>query len=104
MRGRLEVRRGEFLQAYRRLRKTLRLAVPGDASVSRDPFRQIQLSRARAELNEAFGLLAVAAYETGNDDVLDWALDEARLRFVDVSSLDGSAGDRSRDGFRAAQP
>jgi len=55
-------------------------------------------------MNEAFALLSIAAYETGNEDVLDWALAEAKLRSVDVEPIEELAGERAPTWFGDSRP
>jgi hypothetical protein len=89
LRSRLEILRGEYEPAYRRLKKTLRLASPRRVRVPwRNLILQLQLNTERAAVTEAYTLLAIAARETGNRDAFDWALHESRGRGVDVSLLE----------------
>ena len=89
LRGRLEILRGDYDRAYKRLKKTLRLASPRRVRVPwRNLILQLQLNTERAAVTEAYSLLAIAAHETGNEDTLAWALDESRSRGVDVSLLE----------------
>jgi tetratricopeptide (TPR) repeat protein len=91
LRGRLEILRGKYEQAYKRLRKTLRLASPRRVRVPwRNLILQLQLNTERAAVTEAYALLAIAAHETGNEDTFLWALNESRVRRVDVSLLEPS--------------
>jgi hypothetical protein len=86
--SRLEIQQGEYQAAYKRLKRTLRLAAEGRAPTgSRSLLRQIQLRSERLAMTEAFMLLAVAAYELGHENDARWALEEARERGADVSLL-----------------
>jgi len=111
LRSRMEILRGEYDPAYRRLKKTLRLASPRRARVPwRNLMLQVQLNTERDAVTEAYSLLAVAAHEVGDAEVFDWALREARDRGVEVSDLEREAGagrraagaTRSSDGDPAA--
>jgi len=89
LRGRLEIMRGEYDRAHKRLKKTLRLASPRRMRVPwRNLILQIQLNTERAAVTEAWSLLAIAAHETGDDETFALALGEARGRGVDVSTLE----------------
>jgi hypothetical protein len=89
LRSRLEILRGDYQPAFRRLKKTLRLASPRHLRVPwRSLILRIQLNTEREAVTEAYSLLAIAAHETGNREVLRWALQEARDRQVDVSRLE----------------
>jgi hypothetical protein len=89
LRSRLEILRGDYQPAFRRLKKTLRLASPRRLRVPwRSLILRIQLNTEREAVTEAYSLLAIAAHETGNREVLRWALQEARDRQVDVSRLE----------------
>ena len=56
------------------------------------PAPEVTLERyERQALTEAFGLLAIAAHETGNREEFLWALEQARGRGVDVSVLERAA-------------
>jgi tetratricopeptide (TPR) repeat protein len=89
LRSRLEILSGDYEPAYKRLKKTLRLASPRRARVPwRNLMLQLQLNTERAAVTEAYSLLAIAAHETGNRNVFLWALSEARARRVDVSALE----------------
>jgi tetratricopeptide (TPR) repeat protein len=86
--SRLEIQQGEYQAAYKRLKRTLRLAGERRAPTgSRSLLRQIQLRSERLAMTEAFMLLAVAAYELGHESDARWALEEARERGADVSLL-----------------
>jgi hypothetical protein len=96
--SRMEILRGEHEPAYRRLKKTLRLASPRRVRVPwRNLMLQLQLNTERAAVTEAYSLLAIAAHEIGDAEVCDWAIREARDRGVDVSELkqerEGGNGD-----------
>jgi hypothetical protein len=89
LRSRLDILRGDYEPAYKRLKKTLRLASPHRMRVPwRNLMLQLQLNTERAAVTEAYSLLAIAAHETGNRNVFRWALTEARARRVDVSALE----------------
>jgi hypothetical protein len=89
LRSRLEIRQGRYDAAYRRLKRTLKLATPRrDRTSWRDTWWRLRLNTERNAVTEAFSLLAVAARETGSEEVLGWALREARNRGVDVRLLE----------------
>ena len=71
VRARLEIRRGDYEKAYRRLRKGVFVSATMDSS-------------------EAFVLLAVAAHQTGHAEELILALKWAKDTGADVSALTGS--------------
>lgn len=88
LRSRIEIRHGEYGFAYKRLKKTLRIASPRNAHTYwRDIQWQRRLNSERAAVTEAYSLLAISAHETGNREVFKWARREARNRGVDVSAL-----------------
>lgn len=66
--ARLEIRRGDYDRAFRRLRKNV-------------------LKRKRLDTAESYLLLAIAARETGNERELEEALAAARKKGADVSLL-----------------
>jgi tetratricopeptide (TPR) repeat protein len=88
LRSRLEIRRGEYEPAYRRLKKTLRLASPRRARV---PWRhialQMQLNAERSAVTEAYTLLAIAAHEQSDAEIFRWAMTESRARGVELEAL-----------------
>ena len=89
LRSRMEIRQGRYGAAYRRLKKTLKLASPRDDRTSwRNVWWQYRLNTERTAVTESFSLLAIAAHETGNEEVFLWALREARNRGVDVGLLE----------------
>jgi hypothetical protein len=89
LRSRMEIRQGRYDAAYRRLKKTLKLASPrNDRTSWRNVWWQYRLNTERSAVTEAFSLLAIAAYETGNEEMFLWALREARNRGVDVGPLE----------------
>jgi hypothetical protein len=87
--ARLELRRGDFAQAYRRLKQTMRTAAPrhevrdGDGLLA-----QMRLRSEYQAFSEAYALFAVAALETGNGDDYAWAIAGARDRGVDTLLLE----------------
>jgi hypothetical protein len=86
--SRLEIQQGVHGPAYRRLKKTLRLAGEGrQATGRRSLLIQVLLRSERLAMTEAYMLLAVAAYELGHENEARWALEEARERGADVSLL-----------------
>jgi tetratricopeptide (TPR) repeat protein len=99
LRGRLEIARGDAASALRRLRKTLKLA-----ATEREDWRhmvwRLQLNSERTAVAEGFALLAVAALETRDEGVLEWAMQHARQRGVDLSPLQRVASHGS-DSIRA---
>jgi len=101
LRSRLEIARGDYDPAYRRLKRTLKLASPRQGGNSwRATMWTLRLRSEPEALTEAYALLAVAAHETGNTDDYRWAVREARERGVDMEALTGSASmsHRSRAG------
>ena len=87
--ARLELRRGDFAQAYRRLKQTMRTAAP--RREVRDGDGLLAQARLRSEyqaFTEAYALFAVAALETGNGDDYAWAVAGARERGVDTLLLE----------------
>jgi len=93
LRARVDIHRGNFGAAHRRLKKTLRIASPlRDHHSWRDLLLQMQLNSERVAVAESFTLLAVASYELDKDLDLEWALREARDRGSDVSLLVGKEG------------
>jgi hypothetical protein len=88
LRSRLEIMRGDYQAAYRRLKKALRLAAPRRPPRNwRAVMWRAQLSSELLAMKEAYALLAIAAFETGRGNDLRWALQEAEERGVDVSLL-----------------
>ncbi len=89
--ARLDIQRGAYETAFKRLRKTLRRAAPqGEPRTWRALLWQLQLNSEREAMTEAYALLAIAALETGRRGECDWAFDEARNRGVDLSLLQRS--------------
>ena len=87
--SRIDIRRGDHASAYKRLKKTLRHASPrGGPRTWRAMLREMQLKSERMAMNEAYALLAIAAWETHHPEELSWARSEAHERGVDVSLLD----------------
>jgi hypothetical protein len=92
-RSRLEIAQGDYQPAYRRLKKTLRLAAPRRNPRNwRAVLWRAHLSSESLAMKEAYALLAVAAFETGHRDDYRWALREAEERGVDMSLLREIAG------------
>jgi hypothetical protein len=88
LRSRLEIQRGEYGAAFKRLKKTLRLAAPLSGPRTWNALLwQLQLNSERLAMTEAFTLLAIAAHETGQDEESRWAMREARDRGADISLL-----------------
>jgi len=88
LRARVDIHRGKFGAAHRRLKKTLRIASPSrDHHSWRELLLQMQLNSERVAVAESFTLLAVASYELDRELDLEWALREARDRGADVSLL-----------------
>jgi tetratricopeptide (TPR) repeat protein len=94
LRSRIDVRRGEFESAYRRLKNTFRQASPRGPVSWQALMGKLQLTGERLAMTEAFALHAVAAFETGDDDEMRWALREARERGADVSALERAIDER----------
>ncbi len=92
LRSRMDILRGEYGSAYRRLKKSLRMASPRRARVPwRNRVLQMQLNTERTAVTEAYSLLAIAAHETRQNGIFEWALEEAIDRGVDVSRLEQAA-------------
>ena len=87
--ARLELRRGHYAQAYKRLKQTMRAAAP--RRELQDIEARLTRLRLRSEIlafTDAYALLAVAARETGNANDYQWALAGARERGVDTTMLE----------------
>jgi hypothetical protein len=88
LRSRLDILGGDYLAAYKRLKQTMKLAAPRrGARTWRASLWKAQLSGERLAMTEAYALLAIAAYETGNMEDFRWALQEAEERGVEVFPL-----------------
>jgi hypothetical protein len=86
--ARLELRAGAYPQAYRRLKQAMRLAAPRrERQDWRARIMQLQLKAERQAVTEAYALLAVAAFETGNRDDYEWARAGARERGADLAAI-----------------
>lgn len=93
LRSRLEVLRGDYEPAYRRLKRTLKQSVPrGGRFTYRAALWKARLGSEPEALTEAYVLLAIAALQTGNHDEYRWAVQEARMRGADVEALTSIAG------------
>ena len=80
---------GDYQPAYRRLKKTLRLAAPRRNPRNwRAVLWRAHLSSESLAMKEAYALLAIAAFQTGHRDDFRWALREAEERGVDISLLE----------------
>jgi ATP/maltotriose-dependent transcriptional regulator MalT len=86
--SRLEVALGDYEPAYRRLKRTLRLA-GRDSADWRSMLLRVRLGSEWQAMTEAYALFAVSAYETGHLDDAYWALQEARDRGAHVDALSG---------------
>jgi len=71
LRARLEIRRGEFEKAYRRLRKNV-------------------IATEKIDSTEAFALLAIAARQTGNKEEFEKAQKGAKASGADLTALTGN--------------
>ena len=86
--ARLNLRSGQYDEAYQRLKKTMRLAAP-----EREPLRwqarllRLRLKSERQAMTDAYALLAVASRETGHVADYEWAMAGARERGVDLTGL-----------------
>jgi len=99
LQSRLDLRRGNYADAFRRLKKTLRIAAPrGGARGWQGVLWSLQLSSERLAISEAYALLAIAAYEIDDDEEMLRALQEAEGHDVDVSELRQMTGSPSRPG------
>jgi tetratricopeptide (TPR) repeat protein len=88
LRSRLEIARGEYAPAYRRLKKTLKLQAPRETARGwRATLWRVRLRSERLAMTEAYALLAVAAWETGHLEDARWALREARERGAEMTAL-----------------
>jgi tetratricopeptide (TPR) repeat protein len=86
----VEIAQGAYEPAYRRLKKTLKLAAPREGSRGwRAAVWKMQLASERLAVIEAYMLLAVAAYETGHTEDAHWAAQEAREHGADLRALTG---------------
>lgn len=89
LQARLDLLHGDFEAVHERLKKTLRFIDPARRTEKwRTLLWRIGASSERFELTEAYTLLAVAAYETGHERDLEWALAEARERGADIAALE----------------
>ena len=101
--GRLELRRGEFSAALKRAKRALRLTSPRrQQGYWRLPGWQAQVGSDWWSTTEMLAILAVAAFETDQPQVLNWALDGARERGVDMRLL--GALMEPRDSLEVAAP
>jgi hypothetical protein len=97
--SRLDIARGDHDAAYRRLKRTLKLAAPRrQAQEPRARMWKAQFAAEREALTEAYALFAIASHETGHQDDFRWALAEARERGVDLDALSAEV---SPDGVAA---
>jgi tetratricopeptide (TPR) repeat protein len=86
--ARLNLRSGQYDEAYQRLKKTMRLAAP-----ERQPLRwqarllRLRLKSERQAMTDAYALLAIASRETGHVEDYEWAMAGARERGVDLTGL-----------------
>jgi hypothetical protein len=88
LRGRLDLRRGDYEATFRRMKKTFRRAAPRRAVNWYGYVWKLRLSSERLAMADAFALQAVASFETGNRQELEWALGEARERGADLTQLE----------------
>ena len=88
LRSRLDVQRGNYASARRRLKKMLRIADrPRGSGSWRSMVWQLQLNSERQAMTEAYSLLAICARELDRPGEFDWAVEEATNRGVDVREL-----------------
>jgi hypothetical protein len=88
LQSRLEIARGSYEPAFRRLKKTLKLAAPREGARGwRAALWKVQLASEQLAVIEAYMLLAVAAYETGHTEDARWAAQEAREHGADLRAL-----------------
>ncbi len=86
--ARLEMAEGQTTEAFRRLRKTMRLAAPrGGPRNWQAMLWQVQLNSERLAVTEGFALLAIAARELGETADFEWARDLASGRGADLSAF-----------------
>jgi hypothetical protein len=85
---RFAIREGRFKDAYGPLSKKLALEFDRTSEDTIfDAARRKKFRRGRWMRGDAYALLALAAHETGHDEVALAALDEAEERGADVSAL-----------------
>jgi tetratricopeptide (TPR) repeat protein len=96
LRSRIDVLRGDYAAAFRRLKKTFRYAAPRRRVGWHEFVWKLRLGSERLAMTEAFALHAIAAFETGSDEELNWALQQARERGADVSVLEQAIERRAR--------
>jgi hypothetical protein len=87
LRGRLEIRRGEFAAARQRLKRVLRWFEAGADDPWSTAARSFRVASERQAVAEAYALLAIAAHASGRQLESTWAAGEAESRGVDVSRL-----------------
>jgi len=96
--GRIDLRNGDYESAFRRARKALRLFSPRR---QRRYWRlrgwQAQIGADWPATTDVLAILAVAAFETGHNEELRWALEGAADRGVDLSVLQPLAQARLRN-------
>ncbi len=90
LRSRIDIGHADYEVAYRRLKKTFRIAAPKRPVGWNGIVWRLRLNSERLAMTEAFALHAIASFETGHEEELRWALQEARQRGTDVSVLDAA--------------
>ncbi|NIM01916.1 MAG: hypothetical protein GTN89_14030 [Acidobacteria bacterium] len=86
--GRIDLRHGNYESAFKRSKKALRLFSPRrQQRYWRLRGWQAQVGSDWPATTDVLAILAVAAFETGNNEELRWALDAAGERGVDLSVL-----------------
>jgi len=86
--GRIELRHGDYEAAFKRSKKALRLFSPRrQQRYWRLRGWQAQVGADWPATTDVLAILAVAAFETGHDEELRWALEGAGDRGVDLSVL-----------------
>ncbi len=93
--GRIDLRHGNYVSAFKRAKKALRLFSPRrQQRYWRLRGWQAQVGSDWAATTDVLAILAVAAFETGHDEELRWALEGAADRGVDLSVLQPLARSR----------
>jgi len=100
--GRIDLRHGDYKSAFRRAKEALRLFSPRrQQRYWRLRGWQAQVGADWPATTDVLAILAVAAFETGHNQELRWALEGAGDRGVDLSVLQPLAQARLRN---AASP
>jgi hypothetical protein len=96
--GRIDLRNGDYSSAFKRSKKALRLFSPRrQQRYWRLRGWQAQVGADWPATTDVLAILAVAAFETGHNQELRWALEGAKDRGVDLSVLQPLAQTRLRN-------